>query len=77
MNWIKIVQATSAVLLIIVILLQNKGAGLGGAFGGSGGSGGGGGNSYLTKRGFEKKLYISTIVLAVIFLAISLYVVVF
>ena len=69
MNWIKIVQAVTAVLLMLAILLQNRGAGLGSAFGGSG-------NVYLSKRGFEKKLYIATIVLAVIFLGISLLVVV-
>lgn len=45
--------------------MQNRGAGLGGVFGGSGGV-------YLTKRGLEKKLFITTIVLAVIFILLSL-----
>ncbi len=65
MNWIKIAQIVVSVLLIVAILLQNRGAGLGSAFGGSGGV-------YLTKRGLEKKLFIATIVLAVLFFSLSI-----
>lgn len=64
--WIKIVQIVVSILLMIAILMQNKGAGLGGVFGGTGGG------VYLTKRGLEKKLFIATIVLAVIFILLSL-----
>lgn len=52
----------SAILLVLVILLQNQGSGLGTAFGGESGF-------YRTKRGAEKTLFIITIVLAVIFVA--------
>ena len=62
---IKIIQLIISVLLIIVILLQNKGTALGGVFGGSN-------TVFLTKRGIEKKLFIFTIILAVLFFAISL-----
>jgi preprotein translocase subunit SecG len=65
MSWIKIAQVIVSILLIVVILLQNRGAGLGSAFGGSGGV-------YLTKRGLEKKLFIATIVIAVIFFSLSI-----
>jgi preprotein translocase subunit SecG len=65
MFWVKIIQAVVALLLMLAILMQNRGAGLGNVFGGSGGV-------YLTKRGLEKKLFIATIVLAVIFLLLSL-----
>jgi preprotein translocase subunit SecG len=65
MSWLKIAQIVVSLLLIIVILLQNRGAGLGSAFGGTGGV-------YLTKRGLEKKLFIATIVLAVCFFGLSL-----
>lgn len=65
MNWIKIAQVIASLLLITAILLQNRGAGLGSAFGGSGGV-------YLTKRGLEKKLFIATIVLAVVFFSLSI-----
>jgi len=64
MTWIKIAQVIVSILLIVAILLQNRGTGLGSAFGGSGGV-------YLTKRGLEKKLFIATIVLAVIFFSLS------
>jgi len=65
MFWIKISQIVIAVLLMGAILMQNRGAGLGGIFGGTGGV-------YLTKRGLEKKLFIATIVLAAIFILLSL-----
>ena len=64
MTWIKIAQVIVSILLIVAILLQNRGTGLGSAFGGSGGV-------YLTKRGLEKKLFIVTIILAVIFFSLS------
>ncbi len=50
----------SAILLVVVILLQNQGAGLGGAWGGEG-------NFYRSKRGAEKALFVGTIVLGIIF----------
>jgi preprotein translocase subunit SecG len=65
MDRMKIIQIIIAVALMAVILLQNRGAGLSGVFGGSG-------NVYLTKRGFEKKLFIATIILSIIFFVISL-----
>ncbi len=52
----------SAVLLVVVILLQNQGAGLGGAWGGEG-------NFYRSKRGAEKALFVGTIVIAIVFVA--------
>lgn len=61
---LKIVQLILAVLLILSILLQNRGVSLSGAFGGSG-------NVFLTKRGLEKKLFYSTIVLSILFIGIS------
>ena len=67
---IDIIQLVSAALLIIVILLQNRGTGLGSAFGGEG-------NVYRTKRGVEKYIFIITIILSVIFLATALVRVIF
>jgi preprotein translocase subunit SecG len=65
MSWIQIAQLIISILLIIAILLQSRGTGLGSAFGGSGGD-------YLTKRGLEKKLFIITIILSVLFFSLSL-----
>ena len=64
-NIFNIIQIILAVVLVTVILLQSKGSGLGAAFGGEG-------NVYRTKRGFEKILFISTIVLSVLFLGIAM-----
>lgn len=60
MKWIKIIQIAVAVLMMLAILLQSRGAGIGSIFGGSGGV-------YRAKRGIERVLFISTIVLAVMF----------
>jgi preprotein translocase subunit SecG len=62
---IDIIQLVSAILLITVILFQNRGSGLGAAFGGQG-------NVYRTKRGLEKYLFFATIILSIIFLATAL-----
>lgn len=60
-----IVNVVFMVLLIIVISLQNKSAGLSKVFGGSG-------NIAQTRRGFDKWLFYATIVVAVIFVGLSL-----
>ena len=65
MSLIKIFQFVVAILLVLVILLQNKGGGLSGVFGGSG-------NVYMAKRGVDKVLFTSTIVLSVFFFLISI-----
>lgn len=57
---IDIIQIVSALALIIAIVLQNRGAGLGAAFGGEG-------NVYRARRSVEKFLFQATIVLAVVF----------
>lgn len=61
----QISQIVIAVLLIVVILLQNRGTSLSGVFGGSS-------NVFQTKRGVEKVLFIITIVLAVLFFGLSI-----
>ncbi len=56
-----------SVLLTILILLQVKGGGLGNLLGGESGLG-----IARTRRGLEKTLYQLTIVMAIVFLAISI-----
>jgi preprotein translocase subunit SecG len=51
----------SAILMIITILLQQRGATLGAGFGSSG-------ELYTTRRGLDKSLFDTTVVLAVIFI---------
>jgi len=59
--FLAVVQVILAVLLVTAILLQQRGTTLGGAFGGEG-------NIYRTRRGAERVLFTSTIVLAIAFL---------
>jgi preprotein translocase subunit SecG len=68
--WLKIAQLIVAVLLIISILMQSRGAGLSGVFGGSNAV-------FRTKRGIEKTLFTATIVLAVAFFALAIALLVF
>lgn len=55
-------QIVLSVLLVIVILLQQTGAGVGGAFGGADSISG-----FHTRRGAEKALFYATIVIAILF----------
>lgn len=64
-NTINIIQVILSVLLIIAILLQQRGGGLSSVFGGDGGV-------YRTRRGLEKIIFIATIVLAVLFILAAL-----
>lgn len=61
-NFLEIIVS---ILLIISILLQNKGAGLSGTFGGDFGG-------YYTKRGLEKFLSLASVGLATVFLALAI-----
>ena len=63
--YFNIAQIVLAILLLITILMQQKGSGLGGAFGG-------GDAVYQTRRGAEKFLFRATVVLAILFFGIAL-----
>jgi preprotein translocase subunit SecG len=65
---LSLVQLVVGVVLAIAILSQSKGVGLSTVFGGSD-------TVYRTKRGFEKYLFYSTIVLAIAFVGLSIAVV--
>ncbi|MFH0951385.1 MAG: preprotein translocase subunit SecG [bacterium] len=62
---IQILQIIISVLLMLAILLQGRGAGLGGVFGGSGAV-------YRTKRGAEKTLFWASIILAACFIGLGI-----
>ncbi len=62
MQWLQISQIVISLLLILSILLQQQGSGLGSAFGGEG-------NVYRARRGVERILFIITIVLVILFFA--------
>ncbi len=62
---LNIIQIVSGILLIITVLLQQRGTTLGGAFGGESAV-------YSARRGPEKFLFILTIILAIIFLVVAI-----
>ncbi len=58
------IQIVLSVLLVGGIVLQQRGAGLGGAFGGDNFS-----STFYKRRGAEKFLFQATIVIAILFVA--------
>ncbi|MBU2635211.1 preprotein translocase subunit SecG [Patescibacteria group bacterium] len=61
-----IAQSIIAILLIIFILVQQRGTALGSAFGGEGGS------FYSTRRGIQKKIFWATIISGALFIILAL-----
>lgn len=57
------IQIVLAVILLTAILLQRTGAQIGGAFGGSDNFS----SAFHTRRGFERTLFIMTIIVAILF----------
>ena len=64
-TYLNIAQIVIAIALILTVLLQVRGGGLGGIFGQPD-------SVYRTKRGVEKTLFQLTIALVVIFIILSL-----
>ena len=65
LTYLQIAQIIVAVVLIATILLQVRGGGLGGIFGQPD-------TVYRTRRGMERTLFRSTIVLVALFVLISI-----
>ena len=63
--FIKVTQIVLAVALVLVILLQVRGGGLGGIFGQAD-------TVFRTRRGLEKTLFQLTVVLVVIFVVLAI-----
>ncbi len=62
--YLNLIQIVVSITLIVVILIQVKGEGMGGVFGGDMGVA-------RTRRGLERTLFQATIILAAIFLLVS------
>jgi len=63
-NFLLILNIIFSVLIVVFILIQGRGAGLGSAWGG-------GGEMFQTRRGMEKIILWLTIIFIVIFLVVS------
>lgn len=64
-NILNIAQIVVSVLLVTVILLQQRGTTLGGAFGGDS-------SVYSSRRGAERVFFVATIVLGIIFIGLAI-----
>jgi len=64
--YLQVVQIIISVCLIVAVLLQVKGQGLGGIFGGTDAG------IYKTRRGAEKTLFNLTVVLVVLFFVFAM-----
>jgi preprotein translocase subunit SecG len=65
-NGLPYIQVTLAIVLIVAILLQQRGAGLGGALGG-----GDEGTIHYERRGSERTMFRATVVVAILFVVAS------
>lgn len=66
MDIIPIAQIVVSVILIGLILIQERGSGMGGLFGG------GNDQAYQTRRGMEKTIFVLTILLVIAFAVLAL-----
>lgn len=66
--YLLLAQIVLAVIIIVFVLLQSQGTGLGATWGG-------GGETYHTKRGVEKVIFRLTIVAIILFALVSLLVI--
>jgi preprotein translocase subunit SecG len=64
-TYLAIAQLLIAIALIVVIMFQLHGGGMGGIFGQTD-------SVYRTRRGVERSLFILTIVLAVVFVIVAI-----
>ena len=64
---VAIIQIIVGVVIVILIILQERSAGLSGLMGGESIG------FYQTRRGLEKIVFVSTIVLSVVFVSLAVY----
>jgi len=69
--FIAITQILISIVIVVLILLQERSAGLSGIFGGEGGG------FYQTRRGLEKVVFYATIVLGIVFVGLAIFQIVY
>jgi preprotein translocase subunit SecG len=65
MNVTNISQIAVSIVLVVLVLFQQRGSGLGSAFGQEGGV-------YATRRGIQKKIFYATIFFGIVFVVLAL-----
>lgn len=63
--YLPIIQIAISVILIVLILLQQRSQALGSAFGQEGGF-------YATRRGLQQKIFWATVALGIVFIGLAL-----
>lgn len=63
---LNIIEVVISIALVVAIIMQQQGSGLGSIYGGTGGE------SYRSKRGVEKVLFNATVILIVLFVVFGL-----
>ncbi len=66
MSYLTIAQISVSILIVFLVLIQERSAGAGGLFGGSGGE------FYQKRRGFEKLIFVATIISLIVFAGLSI-----
>ncbi|MFH1714035.1 MAG: preprotein translocase subunit SecG [Candidatus Nealsonbacteria bacterium] len=64
-QYLPLLQIISAVGLIVLVLLQQRGTALGSAFGQEG-------SFYATRRGIQKKILVGTIIFGTVFILLAI-----
>lgn len=64
-QYLPLIQTVISIILVVLVLLQQRGTALGSSFGQEGGF-------YSTRRGIQKKLLLATIICGVIFVGLAL-----
>jgi preprotein translocase subunit SecG len=65
-QYLPIIQIVISVILIVLILVQQRGAALGSAFGQEGGF-------YSTRRGLQQKILWATVICGILFIVLSVF----
>jgi len=61
-----VLQIIASVILIVLVLLQERSSGIGALMGGGGGDG-----AYQTRRGLERYIFGATIVMIIVFIGLA------
>ncbi|MDD5145076.1 MAG: preprotein translocase subunit SecG [Candidatus Pacebacteria bacterium] len=64
-DYLPILTIAVSIILVVLVLMQQRGTALGSAFGQEGGF-------YATRRGIQKKLFVATIIFGALFILLAI-----